>query len=254
MKKFIIVIVALSYWTGAFSQTQKPWNDNMIPYILDRSPFIFEGVVIDTMYYNGVTGGFNLTQEYDSERKPLIPIKPLTAIKVQLIHVYRGDLNPGTIEMVDDIGGFWSNGIFMHIMIGERDRPIQPGTKAIFFCSKSTYKPSPMLTDNEIRVVPINGIGGGQGGDGSYYLFNKRFNTKEELYQFLSKYPNITIPKDTVKIEETPLKQTQAQKAEEDSIKRVQNKLLFEEKRKKNYEQYLEQRKKRKDAQQKEKQ
>jgi len=67
---------------------------------LDRSPFIFEGVVIDTMYYNGVTGLCNLIQERVSKGKFLIPIKPLTAVKVQIIHVFRGDLNPGTVELL----------------------------------------------------------------------------------------------------------------------------------------------------------
>ena len=175
MKRIIIILVAMSCWTSAFSQTKMPWNDKNTQAIINGAPFIFEGKVIDTLYYNNCS---------------------LVAVKVQIIHDLIGNLNPGTIELVDNIGGRWENGIFMHVMRGERSRPIQPGTKAIFFCNKSTYKPSPMITDNEIRVVAIEEVGG-LGGDGAYYLFNKKFNTKKEFYQFLSKYPNITIPKDT---------------------------------------------------------
>jgi len=263
IKIIIIVLVALSCWTGAYSQTRMPWNDKITQAVMNGTPYIFEGVVIDTLYYNGVTGLCNLTQEYALGFKPLIPIKPLTAVKVQIIHVFRGNLNPGTVEMVDDFGGFWDNGIFMYMMIGERTTPMRPGTKAIFFCNKSTYKPSPMITDNEIRVVPLMEEinfsirdyfkpGGNFEKEGrGFKAFGKIFSSKNEFYQFLSKYRNISIPKDTVKIEEPPLKQTQAQKAEADSIKQVQNKLLYEE-RKKNYQQY-EQNLKLKNKQQKKK-
>ena len=200
MKIIIIVLVALTYYTVAKSQTKIPWTDKHTEAMMNGTPYIFEGEVIDTMYYNGCTGLNDLLVEYDVDGKPLKPIKPLTAIKVQINHIYRGNLNPGTVELVDEIGGFWNNGIFMHIIIGERTTPMRPGTKAIFFCNKSTYKPSPMITDNEIRVVAIEEVGG-LGGDGAYYLFNKKFNTKKEFYQFLSKYPNITIPKEEIKQE-----------------------------------------------------
>ena len=197
MKKLIIIIVALPFWMGAFSQSQIPWTDKNTESMMNGTPYIFEGEVIDTMYYNGCTGLNDLLVEYDVDGKPLKPIKPLTAIKVQINHIYRGNLNPGTVELVDEIGGFWNNGIFMHIMIGERDRPIQPSTKGIFFCKVSSFKPSLMKTDNEIRLISTGLIFFSPGGwiEG----FNKVFHSKKELNDFLSKYPNITIPKEEIK-------------------------------------------------------
>lgn len=198
MRKKVVILVVLLYWSCTFSQ---------IPRTLEKAQYIFEGEVIDTIYYNGYTGGFDLTIEYDDEGKPLNPIKPLTALKVQINHIFRGNINPGTIEMVDNIGGYWSNGIFMHMIIGHRDEPMRPGTSGMFFCIESTYKFSPMHTDNEIRVLPIEVVGFyienfyepgpdfkivGRG----FKAFGKIFSSKKEFYQFLSKYQNIKIPKE----------------------------------------------------------
>lgn len=174
MKKLIISIVILSSWLGVYSQSKIPWTDKNTQSVINNSPFIFEGIVIDTMYYNKCS---------------------LTAVKIKINHIYKGDLNPGTIELVDNFGGHWENGIFMHNIIGERDQPMRLGTKAIFFCNKSTYKLSPMITDNDIRVVAIESIFYSPGGwmEG----LNKVFHSTKEIDIFLSKYPNITIPKDT---------------------------------------------------------
>jgi len=176
MKRIIIILVAMSCWTSAFSQTKMSWNDKNTQAIINGAPFIFEGKVIDTLYYNNCS---------------------LVAVKVQIIHILRGNLNPGTIELVDNLGGRWENGIFMHKMIGERDRPMQPGTKGIFLCKISSFKPSPMKTDNEIRVISTGLIFFSPGG--WIECFNKVFYSKKELNDFLSKYPNITIPKEEIK-------------------------------------------------------
>jgi len=42
----------LSSWTSAFSQTRIPWTEGHTEGMMNGTPYIFEGVVIDTMYYN----------------------------------------------------------------------------------------------------------------------------------------------------------------------------------------------------------
>jgi len=74
---------------------------------------------------------------------------------------------------------------------------MQPGTKGIFLCKISSFKPSPMKTDNEIRVISTGLIFFSPGG--WIECFNKVFYSKKELNDFLSKYPNITIPKEEIK-------------------------------------------------------
>jgi len=79
MKKTIIILVALSFWTGAFSQSQIPWTDKHTEGMMNGTPYIFEGVVIDTLYYNNCS---------------------LVAVKVQIIHDLIGNLNPGTVKLL----------------------------------------------------------------------------------------------------------------------------------------------------------
>jgi len=167
--------------------------------ILNTAPYVFEGEIIDTMYYNGETGRRDdLYIELNSERKVVHTCKPLTSHKIQITKIFRGNLKPGIIDLVVEGGLYKENEFSIMDAADDWFKPMPIGTKGIFFCKGFPtwrWKFSPMVTDNEIRVVPIGGSG--QAGNGVYYLFDKKFNTRKELYQYLSTYPNITIPKDT---------------------------------------------------------
>ena len=82
-------------------------------------------------------------------------------------------------------------------------------------------------------------------GSSLFLDFNEliKFKSKEEIYQFIEKYGNVTIIRDVEKTNEQPqpVKLTPPQQKEADSIKQAQNKLLYEQ-RKKNSDAYMEQR------------
>ena len=194
IKLFLLLSVAL-YGSSNGQPLPKPNFES----ILNTAPYVFEGEIIDTMYYNGATGRRDdLFIEINSENKIVRSCKPLTSHKIQITKIFRGNLKPGIIDLVVEGGLYKENEFSIMDAADDWFKPMPIGTKGIFFCNKFPtwrWKFSPMVTDNEIRVVPIGGSG--QAGNGVYYLFDKKFNTRKELYQYLSTYPNITIPKDT---------------------------------------------------------
>jgi len=195
IKLFLLLSVALYG-----SSNGQPLPKLNFESILNTAPYVFEGEIIDTMYYNGATGRRDdLFIEINSENKIVRSCKPLTSHKIQITKIFRGNLKSGTIDLVVNGGLFWGNGLRILDACDECFQPMPIGTKGIFFCNKFPtwrWKFSPMVTDNEIRVIPIELIFYSQGG-GRMEGFDKVFHSQKEINDFLSKYPNITIPKDT---------------------------------------------------------
>lgn len=170
----IPILFLMAFVSGAQSQ-QVEWNDKMTEIVFDKSTFIFEGEIIKS-------------EEYDN----------YTSNIVKIVKIFRGadSIKLGTIEVVT-MGGKNTN---------IEDMKIWGKTgSGIYFCHN--HSPQKVKTDNEIRVSPIEivscfrmenwyepnseirkKIGYG------FKAFGKIFSSKEEFYQFLSQYPNITIP------------------------------------------------------------
>ena len=195
IKLFLLLSVALYG-----SSNGQPLPKLNFESIINTAPYVFEGEIIDTMYYNGETGRRDdLYIELNSERKVVHTCKPLTSHKIKITKIYRGNLKPGIIDLVVEGGLYKENEFSIMDAADDWFKPMPIGTKGIFFCNKFPtwrWKFSPMVTDNEIRVIPIELIFYSPGG-GRMEGFDKVFHSQKEINDFLSKYPNITIPKDT---------------------------------------------------------
>ena len=121
-------------------------------------------------------------------------LQPLTSHRIKITKILRGAdvLKKGTVDLVVNGGVFTDySGIRMKTSDDYEFKPMRIGTWEIFFCEKSPFKASPMKVDNEIRVTIKGAIG-----NYPYGLtgFGKTFSTKQDVYNWLKKYPNIIIP------------------------------------------------------------
>ena len=109
--------------------------------------------------------------------------------------------------------------------------------KFFTFCIKSNYPSLNRVVDNSIQIKPIGQICN-MGG------FGRRFQSKQEIYDFLAQHENITIPPEPEKKKEE--EKPQFTQAQSDSIQRAdstlkeENRKLYEQ-RKKNSDQYMQQ-------------
>jgi len=186
--------------------------------IILESEFIFEGVVVEGSDFIDPTNttSLNLFNSYIVKVTKILRGKNLTL--------------GGTIEVIEGVAGAKVDSIFGTLIIPpfDKNHAIDApwlGGKGIYFGKQTPtsinnpnvyirkgddYKLSKGMVktfDNTITVI-VNAATDlnlkkyfEQGSSKVTFIgiraFGKDFKTKEEFYQFLSKYPNITIPKDT---------------------------------------------------------
>lgn len=192
MKKLILITFAVFCYLNVFSQLEEPWTEKTIKNVFDQSEFIFEGKVIKSQSYKVGTSGI------------------YTSNIIQISKIIKGGdkIKKGTIDIIAEGG---SVGLEV-VQLGERRSNYGVGGEGMFFCSKSKYPSSNIvIVDNIIRVQVLEIVGfymenlHERNADPSkrkviaygFSAFDKIFTSKNEFYQFLSTYPNITIPKDT---------------------------------------------------------
>src|SRR3990172_1587514 len=58
---------------------------------LNNASYVFEGTVIDTMYYNGITGlSTDLYVELNADGSFVRSLLPLTSHRIKIIRIFRG--------------------------------------------------------------------------------------------------------------------------------------------------------------------
>ena len=253
MKTIYSYLIAVLLSISAFAQMKIAPKDTWIKQsketaekIIKESPYIFEGTVIKTEGFIGKDKDF------------------YTSNTIQITEILRGnnDLKLGTIEVIthggnatyEDPNHTGTTRVWIPCQDCQELHLTQGELRIMFFCvpAEDNLKVLNIKIDNTITLktkewyigyaiaIPQT--------DGSISWMNLSFKNKRELYDFLSKYDNITIPKEEpIEKKSEDVKPT---KAESDSIQQVQNKNLYEQ-RKKNYEQYMESKMKVIDAKQK---
>ncbi|PIP55417.1 MAG: hypothetical protein COX07_00040 [Bacteroidetes bacterium CG23_combo_of_CG06-09_8_20_14_all_32_9] len=201
MKKVMSIVFAVFYCLNTFSQLKEPWCEKTIKNVFDQTEFIFEGTVIKSQSY--------LVGTRDVYTSNIISISKILRGGAQI--------KQGTIDIIEHGGGVSD----LYVKVGEGRANYSIGSKGMLFCATSKYPSSNIFSvDNPIRVQLIESVGfymenlyephgytfkelnekppkdpRKKIGFG-FFAFGKVFTSKEEFYQFLSKYPNITIPKE----------------------------------------------------------
>jgi hypothetical protein len=147
---------------------------------------------------------------------------------VKITKVFRGNLKPGTVEVtgVQDLNGL--------ISPSERQSYIPVSTKYIFFC-RAAGKDHPYDAIYDIYPVDNKTI---LSAANEYiyfrirvpdrYMFETKIHSKGDVYRYISKLPNVKMPKitreDTVKVSNhkaIPDKPRRLTKIEKDSLKAI---------------------------------
>ncbi|MBW6484165.1 MAG: hypothetical protein K0B10_14035 [Vicingaceae bacterium] len=205
MKKLITVIITSILFTGLYAQQTKSVYDE----IIQNSPYIFEGKIIS---YSPIDKGEG--QKYVSY-----------TIEIQHIFREQQNLNKGTIELITPLPQFWhivdlpdgTKSILInqpeHFELNEIKKiEFSSGMSGIFFCKQLDVYPSlsQAILNNKLSVQNYCE-------DKTCFLqytqvsnvdtetkqikystkaefFNKKFDSKEDVYQFLKQYNNISLP------------------------------------------------------------
>lgn len=176
MKKLILITLAIINSIVALAQTNK-LSEQQVTEILNKAEFIFEGTVIKN-------------EGYWSKEDKMIYTSNI--IKIEKIFRGHDKINMGTIEIVTRGG-----------KVGDKEYEIKSeqiitGTKEIFFCMYSQYPSSNIQTSNSIRLMALSYL---------YYcpvycknkvMGLKELNNWNEVYDFLGKQKNITIPTEEI--------------------------------------------------------
>jgi hypothetical protein len=193
MKKLITISLSMMcLLTTAFAQYKhfneetKQWKEytSYEEYIFDESQFIFEGTVVKT-------------EGYWSEEDKMIYTSNI--IKIEKIFRGKDKINLGTIEIVTrggKIGDKWYE--------FPNEGAYQVGFKYIFFSIPSNYEPSSLQTINSVRLQALTYIVYHNRTGGATGTF-KYFKKWHEVYDYLKKHKNISIP-----TEEQPTKKKDA--------------------------------------------
>jgi len=193
MKKIVTTTAIVICSLLSFGQSEEVYDK-----IIKEAPFVFEGKVIEQVYFVDTTN-------FD---------KPYTANIVQISKIFRGgkDIKVGTISIVTEGGMIESNG--MIFSSGEPSHQKGWAGMGIYFCFpvNSTemghvYPSSGKIiqgktqnksfdNDNSMSLKSLGVIDTwSRGGMG------RNFKNRQEMYDFLSKYESITIPKEEKKTE-----------------------------------------------------
>ena len=211
----IILSFAIIFCITKYASSQSIAHYNSVTEkIIAESDFIFEGDVVEGSNFIDTT----LHKLYRSD-----------VIKITKIISGNNLIKTGTIEVIDDLEDVAVDpkfGIYYipknhhnaAIDMPGKGRGIYFGKQApssinnpnVYISKGDDYKPSKgtiKTFDNTITVIVSAATDLNlkkyfeQGSSKVAFIgiraFGKDFKTKEEYYQFLSKYPNITIPKDT---------------------------------------------------------
>lgn len=200
MKKTITLLASIFISITSFAQTEIPGTDENATKkiiaerqnIIKDAPFIFEGTVIKTESFIGKDKDF------------------YTSNIVQITKILRGDngLKLGTIEVIthggnatyEDPNHPGSTRVWMPCQDCQ-ELYLTQGQSKIFFCTPAENNLAVLNTntDNNIKLrtkewyigytIDITQTGG------SFSWMNLAFKSKGELYDFLGKQKNISIPK-----------------------------------------------------------
>ena len=186
-----IGIIFLSAY-AIFAQGDWDWNLERDSFII-KTPYIFEGEVIKSEGYMATFKGHKDICTY-------------SIVRIDKLLKGREVIKPGTIEVITRGGTFGGQG--RKIVTNDIAPQGKMSGKVILFCKNSPYSSSGDTTDNEIKVTPRirfadrkdplweNGKPTKKYG---FTAFGKNFTSKEEFYEFLAKYPGVTIPKEEEK-------------------------------------------------------
>ena len=201
MKTFYSFLAAVLFYINTFSQIAIAPKDTMIKRskataekIIKESPYIFEGTVIKSESFIGKDKDF------------------YTSNIIQINKILRGkDLKLGTIEIITHGGDATFEdprypGTYRVWMPCQdcRELYLGQGQSKMFFCipSDTNLTVLNINTDNTIRLKTKKWYFGYAIGlpktDGGIAWMNLSFKNREELYGFLSKHDDITIPKETI--------------------------------------------------------
>ena len=211
MKKLILITLAIINSIIALAQTNK-LSEQQVTETLNKAEFIFEGTVIKN-------------ESYWSEKDKMI----YTSNIVQIDKIFRGGntIKLGTIEIVTrggKVGDKWSE-------VSSEGAYMVTG-RYVFFCVPSNYESSLIATDNVIRTYSLTAVGYYQGTAVGLLLNFKQWN---EVYDFLGKQKNITIPTEEI----APIKKKDASGSL--GVKNKENQAKYAERVKnaQQYEEYL---------------
>jgi len=218
MKKAVLTIIIIACCLGGVAQNATKYDK-----VIKNAPFIFEGKVLK---YEVLEGEKNIT--YVSY-----------VVQIEKIFRGKGQIKNGTIELVAEAPENWhivDDGGEKVLLISDNNLGIHEqgtknmnsghkwkmefnkGTEGIFFCaSLNSYPSLEVSTNNSMAIRSYCS-------DGECYIniynrgshklkgLGKTFKTKQEIYEFLGKHENITIPKEdeNKKIEEQPVKKKDA--------------------------------------------
>ena len=150
--------------------------------VLNNAEFVFEAVVKKIDYYPRI----------DSDGLKRLGISWI----LKVTKVFRGNLKPGTVEMVGESG----NGVGIQQQ-RETDNQ-QRDTLFIFFCRVANEYPyNPKYNIYPVDNKTILAIYSKEASDSYDRIdvnlrqgFNKRFASKGDIYRYIAKYPNVKIP------------------------------------------------------------
>ena len=190
MKKILLSLLTLILFTGIFAQVEEPHVnlDSLRDEIINKSQYVFEGVIIkqSSYLYNNHT--------------------PLESNIIQILKVFRGNLKPGTIELInyiESVGLDMDNPEEMRLQrstVPEKLLRKRENVWGIFFCRSANEFPYNSkynidVVDNKIILASNDVIQPAPGGyKGNSLLKRGRITNKAELYKILKKYPNLNIP------------------------------------------------------------
>ena len=181
MKKIIILLLAVCSYESAFAQLGYRWDEQKIMNTFNRAEFIFEGRVINRKLYNP---GPDL----------------ITWNIVEITNIFKGGekLKPGTVNIVT-IGGTKIDKDGKITMMDVSD--VQGlGGSGVYFCfTDKRDLVTDTTTTNTFNLTMWGQIMYNKAKYFSAGGFDKWFKSREELYEFLSKYPGVTIPKEKKK-------------------------------------------------------
>jgi hypothetical protein len=229
MKKILVLsCFGLLLFAGAYGQV--PIDSRTTPInrddAINKSDYAFEGVIVKTSTY---------VRDYKNTISDI----------VRITKVYRGNLKPGTVEIVNYT--FFAipreRDIYSPALSGEHKLDTT-GTFGIFFCRVAKELPYNAafnidVVDNKVLLSDYHNDFDGDALDRTfrtgkeYYGALGEFSSKAEVYRKLRKYPNLKIPDyaepDPAVPEDTKAKpEHQYSKHEQDSLVRAYHPELFD--------------------------
>lgn len=186
MKERITIVFYLLFVAGqaVFAQQTDP--------ILEKAEYIFEGKVLKSeLYYAG--GNDPYEHLY-------------TSSIVEVEHVLKGNIQPGTVEIIVKGGidrlNYFPSGT--PVMLQKfKNKPVSKDN-SIFFCVATEYPDSPISStvSNRVKLTVIEMIGFSRESNNPHFTgLDRNWKTKKAVYEFLSSQENIKLPAKVVEPE-----------------------------------------------------